>query len=95
MLDSIDAWILTQPSLVNKRNRSLLPVVRERTQLADALARYLGMLGLSRRHPIGIPASPHAAALKALEAEPVHTRAPEPSAPNGAEPAPETPEPDP
>jgi hypothetical protein len=29
MLDSIDTWILTQPSLVNARKRSLLPVVRE------------------------------------------------------------------
>ena len=29
--------------------RALLPVVRERTQLADALARYLATLGLERR----------------------------------------------
>ena len=48
-LDSIDAWLLVQPSLVNKRKRALLPVVRERTQLADALARYLATLGLERR----------------------------------------------
>jgi hypothetical protein len=49
MLDSVDAWLLRQPSLVNGRKRSLLPVVRERTQLADAIARYLGALGLHRR----------------------------------------------
>jgi len=49
LLDSIDAWLLTQPSLVNARKRALLPVVRERQALADALARYLGMLGLERR----------------------------------------------
>jgi hypothetical protein len=49
MLDSIDAWLLKQPSLVNVRKRSLLPVVRERTQLADAIARYLAALGLERR----------------------------------------------
>lgn len=49
MLDSIDTWLLTQPSLVNARKRALLPVVRERTQLADALARYLQALGLKRR----------------------------------------------
>jgi hypothetical protein len=49
LLDSIDAWLLTQPSLVNARKRTLLPVVRERQQLADALARYLGQLGLERR----------------------------------------------
>jgi hypothetical protein len=49
LLDSIDAWLLTQPSLVNKRRRALLPVVRERQQLADALARYMVALGLERR----------------------------------------------
>lgn len=49
MLDSIDAWLLRQPSLVNARKRALLPVVRERTQLADAIARYLAALGLERR----------------------------------------------
>lgn len=49
MLDSIDAWLLTQPSLVNQRKRTLLPVVRERQALADALARYLSQLGLERR----------------------------------------------
>ena len=30
LLDSIDAWLLTQPSLINLRKRSLMPVVRER-----------------------------------------------------------------
>jgi len=49
LLDSVDAWLLQQHSLVNARKRALLPVVRERTQLADALARYLTMLGLKRR----------------------------------------------
>src|SRR5262245_18394389 len=49
LLDSVDEWLLRQHSLVNVRKRALLPVVRERTQLADALARYLTMLGLTRR----------------------------------------------
>jgi hypothetical protein len=49
LLDSIDAWLLVQPSLINKRKRALIPVVRERTQLADALARYLSALGLERK----------------------------------------------
>lgn len=49
LLDSIDAWLLAQPSLVNARKRALLPVVKERQALADALARYLGQLGLERR----------------------------------------------
>ena len=49
MLDSIDAWLLTQRSLINARKRALYPVVRERQQIADALARYLGQLGLERK----------------------------------------------
>jgi hypothetical protein len=49
LLDSIDGWLLTQPSLVNKRRKALLPVIAQRQQLADALARHLGALGLKRR----------------------------------------------
>jgi hypothetical protein len=49
LLDSIDAWLLRQPSLIDRRKRALLPVVRERQHLADALARYLGLLGLEHR----------------------------------------------
>ena len=49
LLDSVDAWLLTQPSLVNARKRSLLPVVLQRQQLADSLARYMAQLGLKRR----------------------------------------------
>lgn len=49
ILDSIDAWLVIQPSLVNRRKRALLPVVLQRQQLADALARYMGQLGLERR----------------------------------------------
>ncbi len=48
ILDSLDAWLLSQPSLVNKRTRSVLPIVRERQALADGLARYLQVLGLDR-----------------------------------------------
>lgn len=54
LLDSIDAWLLVQPSLVNARKRALLPVVKERQALADGLARYLAQLGLDRRaRPVG------------------------------------------
>lgn len=49
LLDSVDAWLLGQPSLVNARKRTILPVVLQRQQLADALARYLALLGLKRR----------------------------------------------
>ncbi len=49
LLDSIDVWLLTQPSLINLSRQALIPVVRERTQLADSLARYLSQLGMERR----------------------------------------------
>jgi hypothetical protein len=49
ILDSIDTWILGQPSLINARKKSLFPVVIQRQTLADGLARYLAQLGLARR----------------------------------------------
>jgi len=49
LLDSIDAWLFVQGSLVNARKRALIPVVRERQALADALARYMTALGLDRK----------------------------------------------
>ena len=45
----MDAWLLSQPSLVNKRSKSLLPVVRDRLALCDSLLRHLDKLGLDRR----------------------------------------------
>ena len=50
-VDSLDAWILEHGSLVNARRRAVHPVVRERQQLVDSLARLLGLLGLHRRRP--------------------------------------------
>ena len=52
ILDSVDVWLLQQASLIDKRKRALLPAVRERQSLGDALARYLAMLGLERRHKV-------------------------------------------
>jgi hypothetical protein len=37
--------------LINARRRSVLPVFRERLQLADALGRQLQALGLERHQP--------------------------------------------
>jgi hypothetical protein len=48
-VDSLDAWIMEQPSLVNARKRSVHPVVLQRQQLTDALARYMIQLGLERK----------------------------------------------
>ena len=49
MLQRVDKFLLEQPSLVNKSKRQLFPVVLQRQQLADALARYMAQLGLRRR----------------------------------------------
>jgi hypothetical protein len=48
ILSSLDDWIARQPSLVT-RKRQLLPVVRDRMQVADSLARQLERLGLDRK----------------------------------------------
>jgi hypothetical protein len=48
-LDHIDAYLMTQPTLVRKRTRTLLPVVHQRQQLSDALAKLLRDLGLERK----------------------------------------------
>ena len=52
LLDSIDGWLLQQDSLVNKRDRKLFNVVKERQTVANALASYLGQLGLERVAPV-------------------------------------------
>jgi hypothetical protein len=31
LLDSVDAWLLRQPSIIDKRTRQLFPVVQQRT----------------------------------------------------------------
>jgi hypothetical protein len=48
-VDSLDAWIMEYGNLMNARKRAVLPVVKDRMQLADALVRYLTALGLQRR----------------------------------------------
>ena len=83
MLDSIDSWVLQQSSLVDKRTRRLLPVVQQRQQIADALARYLVMLGLERRRT---PRSIAQAIEEAPDLAPVETQ-------DDAD-APDAPEPD-
>ena len=49
ILDSVDAWLLSQKTLINKRTRSVLPVVRDRQALVSTLRGLLSDLGLKRR----------------------------------------------
>ena len=57
-VDHVDAWIMERGSLINAKRRSVYPIVRERQQLVDSLARLLGALGLERRQrpPIDLTA---------------------------------------
>lgn len=48
-LDSVDAFLFSMPSLVDKRHRRLWPVVRERQALAAQLRDVLRDLGLERK----------------------------------------------
>lgn len=48
-LAHVNAWLAKQPALVNKRTKSLHPVVRERLALVTTLRTILGDLGLKRR----------------------------------------------
>jgi hypothetical protein len=48
MLDSIDNWILGQPTLINSRKKTMLAVVQQRQTIADGLTRVLKELGLKR-----------------------------------------------
>ena len=49
MLDTVDAFILTMESPVNRRLRSVFPVILQRGSLARDLARFLEALGLERK----------------------------------------------
>src|SRR5215831_19233805 len=49
ILDSIEVWILRQPSLVSGRSRGVLPVVLHRNALVGTLRQILADLGLERR----------------------------------------------
>lgn len=48
-VEHLDTWLITQPSLVNKRRKAILPALRERQALIDSLARLLAQLGLERQ----------------------------------------------
>jgi hypothetical protein len=53
MLDSVDTFIVTMPSLVNRRRSILFPIVAQRQSLARDLAHFLGSSAWSagRRRP--------------------------------------------
>jgi hypothetical protein len=49
LLESVDRFLLEQPSLVNRSRRQVYPVVLQRQTLANALVSYMTQLGLKRQ----------------------------------------------
>src|SRR5437870_2990766 len=49
LLSSVNAWLLTQKSLVSKKTRGVIAAVRDRNSLVLALKGLLESLGLKRR----------------------------------------------
>ncbi len=47
-LDHLDAYLAEQKTLINRRSRSVVPVLLQRQTLADHMARLLDKLGLDR-----------------------------------------------
>jgi hypothetical protein len=47
-LNHIDSYLMRAQSLVNKRKRAILPILRERQALVDSLSRLLSQIGLER-----------------------------------------------
>ena len=52
LLDHCDVFIMQQDSIINRRRRSVYPIVSQRMQIADALGKRLAMLGLKKRSKI-------------------------------------------
>ncbi len=50
-LDHLDGWLAAQQTLINRRSRSVLPVLLQRQSIADHLAKLLDRLGLDRAAP--------------------------------------------
>jgi len=73
MVQSIDNYILNLDYLVQRKKKALWPVVRERTVLADSLARYMSMLGLERREKLVPSLEKYLQETYADKAEPVAT----------------------
>ncbi len=74
LLDSIDAWLLQQPSLINHRKRSVHPAVTQRTQLADSLIKSLSLLGLEKKSRPPLSLSDYLNGSKATPQTPANTK---------------------
>jgi hypothetical protein len=48
LIDHCDAFLLAEPSIINRRRKALLPLVAQRQTLCDSLSRLLSQIGLER-----------------------------------------------
>jgi hypothetical protein len=80
LLESVDTWLLVQPSLVLARKKTVLPVVKDRQALVDSLSRIMGQLGLRRRAGDGGDAARALAEVKRLREGAVDAAAGDPGA---------------
>lgn len=51
LLGHIDMYLLSLDSIINRRRKSLLPIVRERMSVADSLIKHLSVIGLGKVAP--------------------------------------------
>lgn len=49
LLDHADAFILAMPTCINKRKKSMFPLVMQRMQIAESLQKTLERLGIERQ----------------------------------------------
>src|SRR5205823_9890451 len=49
MLDSINAWIVAQPTLIHRKSKSVIAAVKDRNSLVAVLISLLSDLGLERK----------------------------------------------
>ena len=49
MLDSVNAWIVSQPTLIHKKSKSVIAAVKDRNSLVAVLRTLLTDLGLERK----------------------------------------------
>jgi hypothetical protein len=85
-VDHLDAYLMQQRSLINKTKKTVLPVLLQRQQLADSLAKHLSLLGLERRSKPTPSLDEYLASSYTLTAEPEASEAREaqPEAPEGS-----------
>jgi hypothetical protein len=49
LIETIDVWLFQQPSLINKKNKTLHPVINERNRLVELSVRLAETIGIERR----------------------------------------------